>query len=308
MSSVAHVALVPRSVKVDISDVANVAAALSIQILRDFGPIWGISATVSAFARPNDVPVGYWPIYIEEPNKLPEGAGGVHLDSRNQPYALIAVGEHWSLEASHECLEMLVDPFGNRLHASPLLDAAVQFGLPQHQVQYVVEVCAPVEDAQFGYQIDGVLVSDFFTPSFYGPAASSGLRYDFIGALSGPLEVLPNGYISWLDPVTSDTMELQNFLGPDCRLHPNVANLSQSLLFLDVLQKEAFRPAIDRVTLKPNLLSGLNREQQIAFETRHRAVRHAAQMNSRRMQEEVNLIYAEYEAFKQVAPFEGTAY
>ena len=114
MSSVAHVALVPRSVKVDISDVANVAAALSIQILRDFGPIWGISATVSAFARPNDVPVGYWPIYIEEPNKLPEGAGGVHLDSRNQPYALIAVGEHWSLEASHECLEMLVDPFGNR--------------------------------------------------------------------------------------------------------------------------------------------------------------------------------------------------
>ena len=308
MSSVAHVALVPRSVKVDISDVANVAAALSIQVVRDFGPIWGITATVSAFARPNDVPVGYWPIYIEEPNRLPEGAGGIHLDSRNQPYSLVSFGEHWSLDASHECMEMLVDPYGNRLHASPLLESAVQMGLPQHQVQYVVEVCAPVEDAQFGYQIDGVLVSDFVTPNFYGPAVSSGLRYDFIGALDGPLEVLANGYLAWLDPVTSDAMELQNFLGPDGRLHPQIANLSHSLLFLDVLQREAFRPAIDRVTEKPSLLSGLNREHEILFETRHRAVRHASQINSRRMQEELKIVYSEYEVMKDVAPFEGTAF
>ena len=206
MSSVSHVALVPRGVKVDMSEVANVAAALSIQIIRDFYPLWGIAATVSAFAKPSDVPVGYWPIFIEEPSQLPKGAAGVHLDNRNQPYSLIEVGDQWSLDASHECLEMLVDPSGNRLHASPLLDAAIQLGLAQHQVQYVVEVCDPVQDAQFGYQINGVLVSDFFTPQFYGPAASGGLRYDFIGALPGPLEVLTNGYISWIDPVNGDAM------------------------------------------------------------------------------------------------------
>jgi len=287
MSSVANIALVPRGVKVDMSEVANVAAALSIQILRDFAPIWGITATVSAFPKPADVPVGFWPIYIDDPFKLPDGAAGVHLDSRNQPYALLEAREQWSLDASHEVLEMLVDPSGNRLHAGPLLEAAVQLGLAQHQVQYVVEVCDPVEDGQYGYQINGVLVSDFFTPNFYDPAAASGVRYDFMGALTSPLHVAPNGYISWLDPVTSDVMQLQNFLGPDNRLHPQVVNLSHSNMFLEVLSKESLRPAIDRVTVSPNLLSSLSREQQVLFETRYRSVRHAAQINARRMQEEV---------------------
>jgi hypothetical protein len=234
------------------------------------------------------VPVGFWPIYIEDPLKLPEGFTGVHLDSRNQPYALVETGAQWSLEASHQCLEMLVDPSGNRMHAGPMLDAAVQLGSAQHQVQYVVEVCDPVEDGQYGYQINGVLVSDFFTPNFFDPASASGVRYDFIGALSGPLEIATNGYLSWLDPVTSDTMQLQNFLGPDSRLHPQVVNLSRSNMFQKVLTKEALRPAIDRVTVSPDLLSSLSREQHVLFETRYRSVRHAAQINARRMSEEVS--------------------
>jgi len=295
MSSVANVALVPRGVKVDMSEVANVAAALSIQCVRDFAPIWGISATVSAFPKPADVPVGFWPIYIEDRFKLPDGSTGIHLNSLNQPYALVETGEHWSLNASHECLEMLVDPHGNRLHAGPVLDAAVQQGLAQHQVQYVVEVCSPVEDGQYGYQINGVLVSDFFTPSFYDPAAAAGVRYDFVGVLSGPLEVAVNGCLAWLDPVSSDAMQLQNFLGPDSRLHPQVVNLSRSNMFQEVLSKEALRPAIDRVTVSPNLLASLSREQHVLFETRYRSVRHAAQINARKMQDEVEQSLAFHE-------------
>jgi len=190
---------------------------------------------------------------------------------------------------------MLVDPSGNRFHSGPLLEAAVQLGLPQHQVQYVVEICNPVEDGQYGYQINGVLVSDFFTPNFYDPVAARGVRYDFMGALSGPLEVVENGYISWLDPVTKDTMQLQNFLGPDHRLHPQVVNLSHSKMFQEVLLKEAFRPAIDRVIVRPSLLSSLSREQHISFETRYRSVRHAAQINARRMQEEIEASLAIHE-------------
>jgi hypothetical protein len=287
MSSVANIALVPRGVKVDMSEVANVAAALSIQIVRDFGPIWGISATVSAFPKAVDVPVGYWPIYIEDPFKLPDGATGCHLDSLSQPYALVETGEHWSLDASHECMEMLVDPSGNRLLAGPMLDPAIQLGMAQHQVRYVVEVCDPVQDGQYGYQINGVLVSDFFTPNFYDPARAGGVRYDFVGALDGPLQVATNGSMAWLDPVTSDAMQLQNFMGPDCRLHPQVVNLSRSNMFQEVLAKEALRPAIDRVTVVPNLLAALSREQHVVFETRYRSVRHASQMNARRMQEDV---------------------
>lgn len=293
MSSVAHIALVPKGQRVDMSEVASVAAAISIQIVRDFAPIWGISATVSAFTKPNDVPVGYWPIYVEESSQMPSGVRGLHLDNRKQPYAVVEFGDHWSLSASHECLEMLVDPSGNRLQASPLLEAAVQQGLALHQVQYVVGICDPVEDAQYGYQINGHLMSDFFTPHFYGPATCNGLRYDYVGALSGPLEVLENGSISWLDPVTGDVLQLQNFMGPDRRLHPQVLNLSHSDAFHTILAREAYRPAIDRVTGMPDLFMNLSLEQQMSMETRQRAVRHAAQIRARRMNEE---LFAAYEA------------
>lgn len=295
MSSVAHIALVPRGAKVDISEVANVAAAISIQVVRDFAPIWGVSATVSAFPKPADVPVGFWPIYVEDAKSLPEGAGGLHVDSRNQPYALIEAGNHWSMHASHECLELLVDPTGTKLHSGPLLEPAVQLGLAQHQVQYVVEICDPVEDGQYGYQINGVLVSDFFTPSYYDPAIAPGVRYDFVGALGGPLEVATNGSIAWLDPVSGDVMQLQNFLGPDLRLHPQVVDLSRSKMFQEVMTKESLRPAIDRVTVTPDFFASMSREQHAGCETRYRAVRHAAQIHARRMQEEIAASLADHE-------------
>lgn len=295
MSSVAHIALVPRGVKVNMSEVASVAAAISIQIVRDFGPIWGVTATVSAFPKPADVPVGFWPIYIEDTQKLPEGSTGLHLDKRNQPYVLLEAIEHWSMLASHECLELLVDPSGSRLRSGPLLEEAVELGLAQHQVQYVVEICDPVADGQYGYQINGVLLSDFFTPSYYDPTPSPGVRYDFVGALSAPMKVVDNGCLSWLDPVTGDIMQLQNFMGPDLRLHPQVVDLSNSRMFQDVSSKRPLRAAIDRVTVTPDFLAAMSREQHMSFETRYRAVRHASQVHSKRMTEEITASLEEHE-------------
>jgi len=47
-----------------------------------------------------------------------KGAAGVHLDRNGQPFALVEYGQGWwSLTASHETLEMLADPWGNRLIA-----------------------------------------------------------------------------------------------------------------------------------------------------------------------------------------------
>ncbi|HUK34017.1 MAG TPA: hypothetical protein VLV86_08920 [Vicinamibacterales bacterium] len=285
MTMVTHVALVPRGVKVDISDVTRVAAALSIQIARDLAPIWGVNATVSAFAQSKDVPVGYWPIYIEDPSKLPKGAGGVHLDRHNQPYALIETGDEWSLDASHECLEMLVDPSGNKVRANPILDQAIALGYPERQVQYVVEACDPIEDAQYGYQINGVLVSDFFTPHFYDPVKSAGVQYDFTGALSSPRSVLTNGYISWLDPVENAVMQLQNFINPQTgKLEPQIVNLSQQASFHQAAREEALRPAIDRATPHPDYRSGLTAPARSRLEARRRAVTEAAAARAKAMQ------------------------
>ena len=107
-----HLALVPVA-RMNFRDVAKVSAAIQKQIIRDFSPIWSIEATIDPFPKPDDVPVGYWPLYIVDTFQ----SGGQHKTRNNQPFGLIAAGSSWSLAASHEALEMLVDPAGNRLVA-----------------------------------------------------------------------------------------------------------------------------------------------------------------------------------------------
>ena len=114
-----HVALVSQSQRTRTGDVMRVAAALQKQAVRDLAPLWDVSATVDAFERLEDVPLDYWPIIVTNDINEP-GAAGVHKDQNGQPFALVMAADTldaWSLTASHEALEMLVDPFGNRLVA-----------------------------------------------------------------------------------------------------------------------------------------------------------------------------------------------
>ncbi|WP_369244597.1 hypothetical protein [Streptomyces sp. R41] len=192
---ITHLALVSETDQITPSQLTRVAAALQKQATRDFDPIWKIPATVDAFDRLKDVPVGYWPMIVRDDIQQ-SGAAGVHLDNNGQPFSLIEYSDSWSLTASHEMLEMLGDPGGNRLVAgqSPKADQGV--------VEFLVEVADPSEAPENGYTINGLLMSDFFTPHFYDPVAAPGVRYSFTGKLDGPRKILPGGYISWHDPVT----------------------------------------------------------------------------------------------------------
>jgi hypothetical protein len=179
----------------DMSDVARVTAALQRQAVRDLWPIWRVHANVSAFPRLEDVPVGYWPMIVETDINTP-GAAGVHEDKDGQPFALITMSDSWSLTASHEMLEMLVDPFGRRLIPGRSPKAG------QGRVEFLVELCDPCEAASLAYTVNDILVSDFLTPHFYDPVAAPGVRYSFTGAITKPREILKGGYISWHHPPT----------------------------------------------------------------------------------------------------------
>src|SRR5262249_21691191 len=189
-----QVALVSE-VEIDFSDLTRAAAALQKQVARDLKPIWDIEATVDAFHKLEDVPLGYWPVIIGTDQGF--DALGIHLDRDGQPFALVNFTDGWQLTASHEALEMLVDPFGNRLVAgdSPKPD--------QGRVEFLVEVCDPSEAAEFGYTVNGILVSDFYTPNYFDPVASPSVRYSFTGAIKAPRQVLKGGYLSWHDPVSN---------------------------------------------------------------------------------------------------------
>jgi hypothetical protein len=227
---VRQLALVAETNSIDSSELSRVSAALQKQASRDLSPIWDVSATVDAFQRLEDVPIGYWPVLVQD--DIGTDAAGVHLDKDNQPFALVSSGDGWAMTASHEVLEMLVDPFGNRLIAgdSPVED--------QGRVEFLVEVCDPSEAAEFGYSVNGVQLADFYTPHYFDPVKADGVRYSFTTAITEPRQVLRGGYLSWHDPVSDHWFQLQ-FFGPT----PKVADLG-----VLATQKGSLRAQIDRLT------------------------------------------------------------
>jgi hypothetical protein len=121
---------------------------------------------------------------------------------------------------------MLVDPSGNRLQPSTsieikngkIVDGTGEFA-------YLVEACDPCEADNFGYGIQGVAVSDFLTPHFYEPTVTPGTRYSFTGAIKAPRQILPGGYISW---VNQQADEIQQLLWVDTSKPPEIVNLGSA--------------------------------------------------------------------------------
>jgi hypothetical protein len=216
-----RIALVPGIVRRDalqqlVSEMRYVAAALQTQVERDFKPFWAMEATVTTFPSKEDVPIGFWPIFVQTSLGDPADMG-YHWDTLNQPYARVlydpAHPMDWSLTASHEVLEMLADPFGNRLVAGTTIDKRY----PNNRVLYLLEVCDPCEDVRYAYTIDGILVSDFITPHYYDPGHTEGARYSFSGAVKRPRDVLPGGYLDWHDPARGFAYELYRD-GPNAKI------------------------------------------------------------------------------------------
>jgi hypothetical protein len=192
-----QVALVSLTDTVPSATVMQISAALQKQATRDLGPVWDVSATVDAFQQLGQVPVGTWPIIIG--GKVPPGAGGFHTDQNGQPLALVRANADVNVlcqTCSHEMIEMLVDPFGSRFVPgdSPMPD--------QGRVNFLLEACDPSEGAQFGYTVNNLLVSDFYTPHYFDPVQSSGVRYSYTGAITEPRQVLQGGYLSWQEPIS----------------------------------------------------------------------------------------------------------
>jgi hypothetical protein len=196
----ANVALVSDTPVITFSQLSAAAAALNKQVVRDFGPLWNVDATVSAFDTLENFPVDYWPVIIRDDINEP-GAAGYHTDDNGQPFALVQADDGWTLTASHETLEMLADPFGNRTIAGSPPPHSPKPISGFSRVVYLVEIGDPCESDQFAYTSNGVTVSDFITPHFYDPRRSRGARYSFAGNIEAPHTVLEGGYISFGNPV-----------------------------------------------------------------------------------------------------------
>jgi hypothetical protein len=218
-----HVALVSLTSYVSTKNLLRAAAAVQKQITRDFMPFWGLPATVDAFEDLESVPSDYHPVVVfGDPDELAgrldfaigreyteqliddferDRLSGLHLNAfTRQPFALVAASDTWSVTLSHEVLEMITDPFGNRLIAAAHpLDR-------RQRVKYLLEICDPCQ--AMWYPVNGVPVADFCTPRYYDPVEVERSRYCFTGAVERPLQILDGGYLSWIDPADSGLYQL----------------------------------------------------------------------------------------------------
>lgn len=188
-----QVALVSEAASVNFAQLIKMEEALQIQVDRDFAPHWGVSASVRAYASRAAVPAGVWPIIIQDTLDQP-GAAGYHTDANGQPYALVdAADGEVSVTVSHELLEMLADPWGNRLISAP----DVRPGATGN-VHYLCEVCDPCES--HSYAINGIPVSDFYFHNYLTDPKGDGVtQYSFLGSLTSPRQMLDGGYLSFVD-------------------------------------------------------------------------------------------------------------
>jgi hypothetical protein len=189
-----RVALVPFNVDasdnwMNLGNLLQVAAALNVQALRDLAPTWKVSAVVSPFPNLGSVPPGYDVIVILPEHSAFTGPHGFHIREQDMAIAVVKYSNDWSLFASHELMEMLVDRNGDRTAPGPSLRSG------QGRVEYLIEVCDPCQHST--YTIDGVLVSDFVTPDYYGDLPKSGRLYSFTGRINEPRTLLDGGYITW---------------------------------------------------------------------------------------------------------------
>ena len=94
-----------------------------------------------------------------------------------------ANGELVSVSASHELVEMLVDPAINMMSTGPLNSRLV----------YAYEAADPVEAESFA--VNGVKMSDFVYPSYFEAFRKTGsVKFDEMGLLTKPFQILSGGY------------------------------------------------------------------------------------------------------------------
>ena len=258
-----NIALVSLTSNISPSAFLQVAAALQKQVTRDFMPAWGLPATVNPFTDIASVPSDYHVVVLfddsaELAEQLEPGIGpaaaarlvdlfdrdllaGVHLNEfTRQPFALVEASGAWTVTLSHEVLEMIADPFGNRLIAAALR------GDPARRVNYLVEVCDPCLSTF--YPVNGVPVSDFYTPQYFDPVCTEGTRYSFTGEIERPLQILEGGYVTFLDPRDSGLYQLQDGV-EDPVLLADITELSSSSTPLRILVDGA--PQTPRIALEP---------------------------------------------------------
>jgi hypothetical protein len=231
-----RLALISEVPGVAIDEVKKVAKAIQKQLEDDLAPAWGVEDATIEPRESTDKVDGAWPVILGDPRRFDFPSGGLHFAHDGTPFALIKYAQDWSVAASHEVLEMCTDPTGDRIMVGPSIDGEDRL------VEYLLEICDPCEATEYAYRIDGIQVSDFYTPHYFDAELQRGVKYSHKGSIKRPRQVLPGGYLSWWDSYTDKHWQLRLF-GSKQELTP--------VKKFDARGLESRRTEIDRITPSP---------------------------------------------------------
>jgi hypothetical protein len=161
-------------------------AAMQEFVDKHVAPVWGTRAKL---VRSNDFVPGKWAmVFLDDadharslayhdltPDGLPQAKVFVKTTLRNKKLV--------SVSASHELVEMLVDPSINMVTMHPF-----------SKLVYGYESADPVEELTF--RVKRIPMTNFVYPTYFESFHKPGsVRFDHLGKLKKPFEVHPGGYI-----------------------------------------------------------------------------------------------------------------
>jgi hypothetical protein len=189
-----QIAVINESTAIADADVQAMLLAFTQQWNQDLQSIWGVEDATFTFVPKGNAPASgtWWVVFLDDSDQA--GALAYHdLTNEGLPISkvfvktILADNASVSVGATHEICEMAVDPWLNSAYQDP------------QGVFWAGEVCDPVEDDQYGYKIDGILVTDFVTPNWFAHEYAQG-AIDLKGHANAAFQVLTGGYAQKFDP------------------------------------------------------------------------------------------------------------
>ena len=189
-----QIAVINNSTAITDGHVQEMLPAFEHQWNQDLDPIWGVGSSKFTFVPKHQAPPAgsWWVVFLDNSDQA--GALAYHdLTNDGHPLSkvfvktLLADSASVSVGATHEICEMAVDP---------QINGAFQNA---QGVFWASEICDPDESDQYGYEINGILVTDFVTPAWYAFEHAQG-AVDFKNHARRPFQVLSGGYAQKFDP------------------------------------------------------------------------------------------------------------
>lgn len=203
------IALVKVTNLVTNGELIDFAMAMQVTLDRDFEPVWGFGANIVTVAAGQAIPPGAYPCYFLDDSDQADALGYHDVTPEGLPVMKIFVhsdildGLNWSVTASHEIFECLVDQDITQVVIATDAQGVVR--------GFAKEVADAPEDDQFAYHVGGILISAWVTPTWFDTAGKAPYTFPVIKEIDAPFKLAPGGYIGFYEVAPNPTSWTQRF-------------------------------------------------------------------------------------------------